>query len=275
MKLIKVLSTLFIICIAAVGCTADVTIQDLTHKQKQQVRSCRANNPNSQRIRKEGSVIGCLSSLALSNVAGFRDSATLMCAAGGLAGYLIGNNLTERKCEYATLERQLDSEIEHITRMNNRFGLLLKEQALNIQQMEEQSARLLAEKKHGTIDTKELDNIAQKIIVRLGKEQYIIEKLEQEYQYKLDTITSVEKLANARTHTNIKAHSSNAITHTNYYRSAHTNLNTQRVHRKFSRDLLTLKTNFTQFQENNDSLLKINQLFRKLCNCENTEKKKG
>lgn len=230
------------------SCTADVTLQGLTEQQKSQARQCRASTPQSKKIQRNGSVLGCLSSLALSRMAGFEQSATLICASGGLAGYLIGHNVAERRCEYITLERQLDGEIRHLEQMNQRFELLLLEQQANLRLLDD-TVKGLAEKqkqsqKHrfSQADLAQKDKLLSQVIDRLVEERYVLDQLEVEQIFTEETLQKAQRQGDA--------------------------ISRKTEVKRLEQNLVLLKQNIAKVDSNNDALLKINTLLMALCNCD-------
>ena len=257
----KIHHAVLTVCFVLAGCTADVSLQGLTYEQKQQARQCRKHNPQSLKLQRHGSVAGCLSSLALTQLTGFKSSAALICSGGGLAGYLIGRSVAERRCEYITLERQLDGEIQHLLEMNQRFELLLLEQKANLKLLNDKVNLLkqkqqLAQRKPQSdkdrtlIQTKEEDlseqnSLLEHTVNRLDEERYMLDQLEIEQTFTQETLTQATQQGYSITESDRK-----------------NRLNILR------RNIALLKRNTKKLDKNNDALLKVNAVLMAMCHCQ-------
>lgn len=175
------------------ACSTTSSTTKLTSEQQQQVQMCKQSVPASKKVKKEAVTWGCLATLAMWKSIGQENPAAMICAAGGGAGFLIGDSIAERKCEYLTLESQLDGEIAHAAKMNRSFGFYLIEQGLSLKLTKAQAEGVLKQYEDGKQDQKALAAAQETLKKQIGKEQELLATIQQERQYKYSTLVKARQ----------------------------------------------------------------------------------
>lgn len=174
------------------ACTSNTHKPEESASHKQAIQACKDNLPASKKIKRDSITFGCLATLAFWKSIGQENPAALICAAGGGAGFLLGESVAERKCEYLDLASQLDGEIAHTSKLNSTFGLFFLEQESNLK-LQQAKAEALNSKTQQTATSKAaLESLQKDLASQLEKEKYVLAQLQEERQFKQETINEAK-----------------------------------------------------------------------------------
>lgn len=219
------------------GCSSQQLVQKegITQVQKEQIQQCRDNTPSSQKIKKESVAFSCIASLAFSRLIGQHNPKALICVAGGAAGFLFGNSVAERKCEYSVLDNQLEGELAHASGMQKKFKTYLSDLGSKLDKQSAQVTALSTLAKQGKADQSSVVYVQNKILKNLSKQRGLLKNLTQERITKVDTI----KIAQSR----------------------HKNIETIR---KLQNEVRSLLQNIKKMKQNRLAITKLNNVTRDL-----------
>ncbi len=237
MRTTKKISGICLLISLLTACSTQQLVQkeNITQAQSQKIQQCKDNTPSSQKIKKEAVAFSCIASLAFSRMIGQSNPKALICVAGGAAGFLFGNSVAERKCEYSVLNNQLEGELAHASKMKENFSpyLLNLENKLNKQSSQVAALTSLAEK--GKADQSSVVFVQNKILKNLSKQRGMLKTLNQERMTKVETI--------------------------NMAQSRHRDIETIR---KLQTEVRSLLKNIKKMQQNRLALSKLNNVTRDL-----------
>lgn len=174
------------------ACTSNTQKPEESASRQQEIQSCKDNLPASKRIKRESITFGCLATLAFWKSIGQENPAALICAAGGGAGFLLGESVAERKCEYLDLASQLDGEIAHAGKLNSTFGLFFLEQESNLKLQQAKAEALTSQTQQKTTNKTAQESLHKDLASQLEKEKYVLAQLQEERQFKQETINEAK-----------------------------------------------------------------------------------
>lgn len=184
---LSILSIVLFTSITA-GCSSvpeNTTEHSATDREK--IAQCKLQIPDQDRVKKEAVSSGCILGLAAWKAIGQNNPASLICMAGGGAGFLLGDSIAERKCHYITLEEQLDGEIAHASSMNSKFSIYLLQSKKDLALSQLQVDALVAQQKTGKANAVQQTTLKQTLSKQLEKERLTMKQVQAEYRFKQET----------------------------------------------------------------------------------------
>jgi hypothetical protein len=163
-------------------------------KASERVQVCLDKLSNSQLVKKQAITTSCIVTAGLWKAIGQDNPASLICLAGGGAGFLIGSSIAERKCHYRIAEEQLDGEISHAKKVNFGFNMLFlqKSEQIMLQTMTVES--LKAQHKEGQASLVYLKSVKEDTAKITKKERQLVNTLKKEVAFKNATLNKSKQL---------------------------------------------------------------------------------
>lgn len=163
-------------------------------KTSESVQVCLDKLPNSQLVKKQGVTTSCMVTAALWKAIGQDNPASLVCLAGGGAGFLIGSSIAERKCHYRIAEEQLDGEISHAKKVNFGFNMLFLQKSEQIMMQKMTIESLKAQHKEGQASLVYLNGVKKDTAKITQQERRLVNRLKKEIAFKNKTLNSSKRL---------------------------------------------------------------------------------
>lgn len=170
------------------GCSTAPSKSQQTPQQIADIDQCKSSLPSNKRIKKESITYGCLATLGFWKAIGQENPAAMICAAGGGAGFLLGDSIAERKCEYLDIASQLDGEIAHTSQVNTKFGFFFMEQDMQLKVHKSQAGALLQQNKQAAETQLAQQNLHQQLSGELEQENRLLAQLYTEHGFKQQTL---------------------------------------------------------------------------------------
>ncbi len=164
MKQLNKMSISIIVSLSLISCASNESMDDQTQTKV------------------EGTAIGALLGTALGAALGGKKGALIGAAVGAGGGYLIGNEVAERKQKYASDEDFLDGEISSVAEYNKTAKSYNHSLAKEIKSLNTQVSRLEKDYKQGKINKSKLEAKKKSIEQRMARNEQMLDDLEKEYQ---------------------------------------------------------------------------------------------
>lgn len=187
-----ILIALCTVGILITGCSGNPTKPQPTPQQIAAIAQCKSSLPSNKRIKKESITYGCLATLGFWKAIGQDNPAAMICAAGGGTGFLLGESVAERKCEYLDLASQLDGEIANTSQVNTKFGFFFMEQDMKLKANKSQADALLKQNQQETATRLARQNLHQQLSGELEKENRLLTQLYAEHGFKQQTLNEAK-----------------------------------------------------------------------------------
>lgn len=153
-----------------------------------EIEACKAKIPVTKRTAIKAIPTSCLVKAALYKSIGKDDPSILMCAAGGAAGFMLGDSVDTRRCSYRIFEDQLNGEIAHTKKMNGNFATLLSQKQQQLSSQQAQIATLQQQKEHKQQSLQQKQATAKNLDRVVQEEKQFAQTLQQELAFKSQTL---------------------------------------------------------------------------------------
>lgn len=157
------------------------------------IEACKAQVPLNKRTAIKAIPTSCLVKAAIYQSIGKEDPSILMCAAGGAAGFMLGDSIDTRRCGYRVFEEQLNGEIAHAKKMNRNFSLLLIQKTQQLHSQKAQITTLQKQKDSNQLSLQQKKHVAKSLGKTLQDEQAFSNTLQQELSFKSKTLQQSKK----------------------------------------------------------------------------------
>ncbi len=172
----------------AIIATLVITACSSQEAPSKSVQACLDELPNSQLIKQQAVTTGCVVTAALWKAIGQDNPASLVCLAGGGAGFLIGKSIAERKCHYRIAEEQIEGEIAHAKKVNLGFTMLFLQTSESLLTKKAIVSSLVSQHKARNINLVYLNSKKKEIATAVQNERKLISILQKEVAFKNKTL---------------------------------------------------------------------------------------
>lgn len=228
MKELNKIGTVSIVCsmMLITACSNSPQKPKESASRQQEIQACKNNLPASKKIKQDSIVLGCAGPSIIGRL---MDHKTYACVVGSGAGFLLGESVAERKCEYLNLAAQLDGEIAHTNQLNSNFNSVLQEQESKLKRQQAEAKALTANTQTAASNQSALASLQKDLNSQLAKERNTLAQLQEEQQFKQETVNQAQA-----------AHLEQAKTD------------------RLTAEINTLRKNIEKLRVNNQALLNIN-----------------
>ena len=178
----------------AIIATLVITACSSQEAPSKSVQACLDELPNSQLIKQQAVTTGCVVTAALWKAIGQDNPASLVCLAGGGAGFLIGKSIAERKCHYRIAEEQIEGEIAHAKKVNLGFTMLFLQTSESLLTKKAIVSSLVSQHKARNINLVYLNSKKKEIATAVQNERKLISILQKEVAFKNKTLAISRRL---------------------------------------------------------------------------------
>jgi hypothetical protein len=158
------------------------------------VQACLDELPNSQLIKQQAVTTSCLVTAGLWKSIGQDNPASLICLAGGGAGFLLGKSIAERKCHYHIAEEQIKGEITHAQKVNLGFSFLFLQKSESLLKQKLVVSSLVAQHKERNINLVYLNSAKKEMAAVTRSERKLVNILLKEMAFKQNTLKISRRL---------------------------------------------------------------------------------
>lgn len=174
-----------------VGCA---TVAPVDEQRAQAIQACKQKIPAAEKIQVQSVSMGCMASMAFSKAIGSNNPAPLICMAGGASGFLLGESITERKCNYATQAEQLDGELAHAKKMNAGFAIVLAQKSTELSALELMAQGLKQQQAAASAQTEQSKHLEASINADIADNQTLLKQARDEFKFKQQTLAASKGL---------------------------------------------------------------------------------
>lgn len=138
------------------------------------------------RTRMEGAGFGALIGAVVGGLAGGEEGAVLGALIGGGAGFIVGNEISKRKQQYATTEEFLDAEIAHVQEINTATASYNQNLRAEIAQLDRDAEYLRTQYSAGRVEqtalTSKRNDLQEQLATNRELEQGLVNELKVQEQ---------------------------------------------------------------------------------------------
>lgn len=190
MRLNKI-GTISVVCsmMFVAACSSSPQKPEESASRQQEIQACKDRLPASKKIRQDSIILGCAGPSIIGRL---MDRKTYACVVGSGAGFLLGESIAERKCEYLNLTAQLDGEIAHTNQLNSNFGSVLADQESQLKRQQAEAKALTTNTQTASSNQAALTNLQKNLTNQLAKEKNTLAQLQEEQQFKQETVNQAQ-----------------------------------------------------------------------------------